>query len=172
MAATKINAAKSVSHVRQKFLAVAAAVIFFSAPAAQADSLSTTLETFGFFGRWAVNCDEPASPTNNVRAARLSDTGDPIFSESLGGSGEPNSYVILRAKRKGADTIVLRTKLNGEIVQELTMYRHGGRMRTMTNRDMASGDYLVRKGVVVSTKQETPWLTRCATQEPPRQDEI
>lgn len=160
------------SHVRLKFLAATAAVIFFSAPAAKAESLSATLEAFGFFGRWAISCDEPASPTNNVRTAQLSQAGDPVFSESLGGDGEPNSYVILRAKRKGSDTIVLRTKLNGEIVQELTMHRNGERMRTMTNRDMASGDYLVRKGVVVSTKQETPWLTRCATQEPPRQDEI
>jgi hypothetical protein len=113
-----------------------------------------------------MNCDEPASPTNNVRNARLSPTGDPIFNESLGSAGEPNSYVILRAKRVGADTIVLRTKLNGEIVQELTMHRQGDRLRTITNRDIASGDYLVRKGTVVSAKQDTPWLTRCAQQEP------
>lgn len=154
--------------MRLKLLAATAAVIFFSAPAANADSLNETLEAFGFFGRWAMNCEGPASPTNNVRTARLSPGGDPVFNESLGGSGEPNSYVILRAKRAGADTIVLRTKLNGEIIQELTMHRRGDRLRTITNRDIASGEYLVRKGVVVSTKQETPWLVRC-TQEPPSQ---
>jgi hypothetical protein len=158
--------------VRLKLFAALTAVILFSAPAAKADSLSETLEAFGFFGRWAMNCDEPASPTNNVRNARLSTTGDPIFSESLGGAGEPNSYVILRAKRASADTIVLRTKLNGKITQELTMHRHGDRLRTITNRDIASGDYLVRKGVVVSARQETPWLTRCTQQEPPAQGRI
>jgi hypothetical protein len=119
-----------------------------------------------------MDCDQPASQTNTVRTAQLSSTGDPNFTESLGGRGEPNSYVILRAKRTSADTIVLRTKLNGEITQELTMHRRGDRIRTLTNRDIASGDYLVRKGVVVSTKNETPWLTRCAAQETPSQENI
>jgi len=154
--------------VRLEFLAAIAAVIFFSAPAAKADSLSETLETFGFFGRWAINCDEPASPANNVRTARMSPTGDPVFSENLGGLGEPNSYVILRAKRNGADTAVLRVKLNGGVIQELTMRRDGDRLRTISNREIATGEYVVREGLVVSTKQETPWLTRCA-QEPPGQ---
>jgi hypothetical protein len=158
--------------VRAKLLAAIAAVIIFNSPASTAESLSETLEGFGFFGRWAIDCGQPASPDNNVRTARLSPTGDPLFSESLGSNGEPNSYVILRAKRIGADTIVLRTKLNGEITQELTMRRNGDRMRTITNRDMASGEYLVLKGVVVTTRRETPWLTRCAEQETPGREEI
>lgn len=158
--------------MRLKFLAAIAAVIFFSSPAASAESLSETLDNFGFFGRWAVDCGQPASPDNNVRTARLSPTGDPLFSESLGGNGEPNSYVILRAKRTGTDTIVLRTKLNGQVTQELTMRRHGDRLRTITNRDMATGEHLVRKGIVVTTGRETPWLMRCAKQKTPNGKEI
>lgn len=158
--------------MRAKLLAVIAAVIFFSGPASSAESLAETLENFGFFGRWAMDCEQPASPSNNVRIARLSAASDPVFSENLGGSGEPNSYVILRAKRTSLDTIVLRTKLNGETVQELTMRRHGDRIQTITNRDPATGQYLVRKGVIVGTKQETPWLTRCAAQETPARKEI
>jgi hypothetical protein len=158
--------------VRTRFLAAIAAVIFFGGPASNAETLTETLENFGFFGRWAMDCEQPPSPTNNVRIARLSATSDPTFNENLGGSGEPNSYVIVRAKRTSPDTIVLRTKLNGEIVQELTMHRHGDRIQTITNRDPATGRYVVRKGVIVGTKQETPWLTRCAEQDTPsRNDE-
>ena len=149
--------------MRIKFLAAAAAVILFCSPATSAESPGETLESFGFFGRWATDCNQPASPDNNVRTAQLSPAGDPVFSESLG--SEPNSYVVFRVRRTGADTIILRTKLNGEIIQELTMHRQGDRIRTIANRDMASGGYLVRKGVVVSTKRETPWLTRCGAQE-------
>ena len=158
--------------MRTRFLAAIAAVIFFSGPASSAESLTEILENFGFFGRWAMDCDQPASPANNVRVARVSASSDPIFSENLGGSGEPNSYVILRAKRTGPDTIVLRTKLNGEIVQELTMRRNGERIQTITNRDPATGKYIVRKGVIVGTKYETPWLTRCGAQETPSGKEI
>jgi len=151
----------SVCDVRSKFLAAAMAVLFFSSHAAASESLRDTLENFGFFGHWAMDCAEPASPENNVRNARMSPTGDPIFSESLGADGEPNIYLILRAKRTGPDTIVIRTKLNSDIEQELTMRRDGNRLRTVTNRDRADGRYIVRHGIVTSNKKQTPWLTRC-----------
>jgi hypothetical protein len=150
-----------VKNVRVEFLAALLAVIFFAAPAG-AETVRETLDQFGFFGRWAMDCAAPASADNNVRNARISPTGDPIFSESLGGDGEPNTYVILRAKLNGGDTITLRTKLNGEIEQDLTMRRDGTRLRTMINRDVGSRQYVVRNGVVSSTKRETPWLNHCA----------
>jgi hypothetical protein len=151
--------------VRIKFLAACAAVIFFSAAPALAETASQTLEDLGFFGRWAMNCDEPPSESNTVRIARVSATGDAIFKESLGGPGEPNIYVVLRVTR--TDTgMVLRTKLNGTVSQDLTIRRDGDRIRTITNRDVATGRFVVRKGVIVSNGRETPWLTRC-TQEPP-----
>jgi len=142
------------------------AVIFFSMSSANAESPRDALDNFGFFGRWAVDCEHPASPTNNVRTARVSPTGDPVFDESLGGDGEPNLYVVLRTKRIDDDTMVLRTKLNGDIEQDLIMRRDGDRIRTMSNRDVQTRKYVVRDGVVASTKQPTPWLTRCA--EPPK----
>jgi hypothetical protein len=151
-------------NVRVEFLAAVLAVIFFGSPPAAAKSLRDTLDDFGFFGRWAMDCAQPASPANNVRRARISPTGDPVFSESLGGDGEPNVYVVLRARRTADDTIVLRTKLNGEIVQELIMRREGNRLRTMSNRDVPGGDYVVRNGVVLSTRAPTPWLAHCTEQ--------
>jgi hypothetical protein len=155
--------------VRVKVLSIVAVVLFFSGPASSDESPTEALENFGFFGRWAMDCDQPASPTNNVRVSRMSAGSDPVFSENLGGSGEPNSYVVLRTKRTSDDTIVLRTKLNGEIVQELTMRRDGDRIQTVTNRDLTTGRYVVRKGVIVGTAYQTPWLTRCAAQETPTQ---
>jgi hypothetical protein len=160
-ATTIMKPVGSVCDVGVKFLAAAMAVIFFSSHAATAESLRDTLDHFGFFGRWALNCAEPASPDNNVRNARMSPAGDPIFSESLGVDGEPNIYLILRAKRTGPDTIVIRTKLNSDVEQELTMRRDGNRLRTVTNRDRADGHYIVRHGIVTSNKKQTPWLTRC-----------
>jgi hypothetical protein len=152
--------------VRAKFLAAVAAVIFFSAPPAIAETVTQTLESFGFFGRWAIDCRAPPSADNTVRTARVSATGEPIFSESLGGTGEPNVYVILRAKTIDASTVRVRIKLNVEYKQDLTMHRRDGRIHTITNREVDNGKYIVRRGVVVSTGQATPWLTRCE-QEPP-----
>jgi hypothetical protein len=128
---------------------------------ADAATTSETLTTFGFFGTWAMNCHEPASPSNNLRSAFISTTGDAMFNESLGPDSEANVYVILKATRRGDGTIVLRTKLNGETVQELTMRMDGDRLRTLSNRDIARGKYIVRNGRVVSNRHNTPWLTHC-----------
>jgi hypothetical protein len=155
--------------VRAKFLAAVAAVIFFTASPAVAETLTQTLEAFGFFGRWAIDCDAPPSPSNTVRTARVSPTGEPTFSESLGGTGEPNAYVILRAKTIDANTIRVRIKLNSEYKQDLTMHRRDNKIHTISNREVDTGEYIVRKGVVVSTGQPTPWLTRCEQQLPVRE---
>jgi hypothetical protein len=144
--------------------------LFFSGSApANAETLVQTLEHFGFFGRWAIDCGEPPSPDNTVRTTRILPTGDPAFSESLGGEGEPNSYVILGAKPVSADTITLRIKLNGEYQQDLTMHRQDDRLRTLSNREVDTRAYVVRKGVIAATGQATPWLTRCEQQQPSRQ---
>jgi hypothetical protein len=155
--------------VRTKFLAALAAVLFFSGAPANAETLTQTLEAFGFFGRWAIDCGEPPSSSNTVRIARVSPTGGPIFNETLGGTGEPNAYVILSAKQLSATTMSLRIELNGDYKQDLTMHLLDNKVRTISNRDVETGQYIVRKGVVVSTGQATPWLTRCEQTPPARQ---
>jgi hypothetical protein len=155
--------------VRAKFLAATTAVIFFSASPATAETVTQTLEAFGFFGRWAIDCRAPPSADNTVRTSRVSATGEPVFSESLGGTGEPNIYVILRAKTIDPNTIRVRIKLNGEYRQDLTMQRRDGRIRTTANREVETGNSIVRRGIVLSTGQATPWLTRCEQERPVRE---
>lgn len=147
--------------MRAAFLAAIVAVIFFTSPPAGAETLIQTLESFGFFGRWAIDCNAPSSPDNTVRTSRILPTGEPAFSESLGGEGQPNSYVILRVKPAGADKITLRIKLNGEYRQDLTMHRQDNRLRTITNREVDTRKYVVRNGAIVANGHATPWLTRC-----------
>jgi hypothetical protein len=147
-----------------RFLAVFVILVVLGcvlARPAGAETIRETLETFGFFGTWAMQCGEPASPENNVRSASIAPTGDPIFTDTLSPHGEPNVYVILSARRAGDDTLVLRIKLNGRMEQELAMRRAENRIRTFGNRDPRSGAAVVRNGVVKSTGRATPWLTRC-----------
>jgi hypothetical protein len=154
--------------IRFRIVIAVLACALGATPAAAA-TIRETLDQFGFFGRWAVDCDQAASLDNNVRSAYVAATGDAIFTERLSPNSEPNVYVILSARRVGDDTIVLRIKLNGMSDQDLTMRKSGGRIRTFTNRDPHSGTLLVKNGIVGSIGRETPWLTRCAAPADERQ---
>jgi hypothetical protein len=161
---TKIESAviNPVNSVSLKFLVIILTAGTLGSHGAWADTTSETLGTFGFFGMWATNCHEPASPSNNLRSAFISTNGDAMFTESLGPDSEPNIYMVLRATRRGDDTIVLRTKLNGEI-QQLVMQMDGDRMRTVSNRRIGSRKYIVRNGRVVSNGHATPQLIHCTS---------
>jgi hypothetical protein len=139
----------------------AALALCLLAAHAAADSVAATLEAFAFFGTWAPHCDQPASPTNSLRAAFATPDGQVTFTESLGADSQPNVYVVRAATRKGRDTVVLRIELNDQIVQDLTMVRKDGLLRTMTNRQVSNGKLVVSGGIVLGNSQKTPWLSRC-----------
>lgn len=147
---------------RVKFLAALAMACLIGSGPAAADAIREALDGFGFSGTWALRCDDPPSPDNNVRVVSVSPAGDAMFAESLGPESDPNIYVILRVRRANDDTIVLHVKLNGEVEQDLTIRREQNRIRTTDNREVATGQYVVKNGIVASNKQETPWLTHCA----------
>jgi hypothetical protein len=151
----------SVTTVRVKFLLIVALGVL-SVTVVRAETARDTLEQFGFFGTWAAHCGEPASPENVTRYARGSKSMALKFSETLGKDSEPNVYAVLSAERLSPDTVVIRTKLNDDIEQELTIRRDQDRVRTMENREVAGGEYVVKNGLVTSNKSETPWLTRCS----------
>ena len=155
----------SVTAVRVRFLIVVAFGSLIVTPA-RAESARETLDQFGFFGTWAVHCDEPASPDNVMRHALASTKTRLSFTETLGKDSQPNIYSILSAKRLDADTVVIRTKLNKDIEQDLTIRREQNRVRTMQNREVGTRDFVVKDGIVDANKSETPWLTRCSDEFP------
>jgi hypothetical protein len=144
-----------------RFLGPAAIASCMALPALGADLSRDVLERVGFFGTWAIDCNAPSALDNVTRTAVVSSTGDATFKESLGLDSEPNEYVVLRTRQLGQSEIALRIKLNGEREQELVMRFHDGRIRTISNRDVKTGRYLVKNGSVRGTGTDTPWLMRC-----------
>ena len=161
--------------VRVRFLIVVAfgSLIVTSA---RAESARETLDQFGFFGTWAVHCDEPASPDNVMRHALASTKTRLSFTETLGKDSQPNIYSILSAKRLDADTVVIRVRpfqrigredvLRVGVTVDLTIRREQNRVRTMQNREVGTRDFVVKDGIVDANKSETPWLTRCSDEFP------
>jgi hypothetical protein len=132
--------------------------LLVAAPA-QAQSARGVLAEFGFRGEWSADCGQPPGPDNSRRV--ISGSRRSVkFVENLGEDYRPNEYVVVAARRIGRDTVTIQAELNGENVQELTIVRDGRRMRTTANV-AADGKSLVKDGVVVASKRETPWLSRC-----------
>ncbi len=141
---------------------IAVTVSLLLALNADAAPLRATLESFEFFGTWAVSCEQPAAPDNVVRTVYVAADGQIEFSETFGDDYEPNIYGVLAADTYPHHTIVLRVDLNGEARQRLTMRRKGGRVRTVTNQNIDDGSFVVRNETVVKTGQATPWLSHCS----------
>jgi hypothetical protein len=145
-------------------LAILLGGVLPSSATAKEETTISTLEEVGFFGTWAIRCDEPASLDNVVRSAYVSAAGDPGFSEDLGADLPQNTYRILAAQRDGDNQIILDIEFNVETKQRLTMVVDGNRIRTLTNA-LPDGRELVHSGSVVATGNRTPWLNRCETTE-------
>lgn len=128
--------------------------------AAQAQSASSVLREFGFLGDWSVDCRKPPGPDNSRRKAVAARRGAVTFVEDLGEDYLANKYVVRSARRIAGDKVAMRVELNGEITQDITVVKQGGRLRTTDNVN-ADGKALVKDGVVLSTSGETPWMQKC-----------
>ncbi|MBV9347537.1 MAG: hypothetical protein JOZ70_07670 [Pseudolabrys sp.] len=140
---------------------VLALIFLFAAPLGAAPR--DALETFGFTGEWALRCDAPPALDNPHRIIRLRRSGS-SFTEQQGEAYQPNEYRILAARRDAQGALLLRVRFAGA-TQELTIAKQGDQIRTMRNRDVASGRLVVDEGVVASNGAPTPWLTRCGPKE-------
>ena len=128
---------------------------------ARAEPVGDTLQAFEFFGRWAPDCSRPPALDNSWREVEILPSGDVRFVERLGTEYQPNVYVVMNATRTGSDSIVLRIELNDTTLQDLTMTRKDGKIRTLINVPVLTGKPVVKDGRIVANGRETPWLTQC-----------
>jgi hypothetical protein len=140
---------------------LAALVSIAFLPPANAQSMRSVLEDFGFFGNWAINCASPATLANSRRHAFITRGGEIHFTESFGHKIKQNVYTVFGARRIAPDKILLRIQLNGKDMQNLTMQKDNSRLRTIFN-ERENGEFLVRDGVILSNGQPTPWLSPCS----------
>ena len=127
--------------------------------AAQAQAVAGTLNGFGFFGSWAVQCGSPA-PTNIIREVKWTGHEPVEFIESYAGATTGNHYRVLSAQMPNPTTLQIQVLLNGRIVENLTIAKYSTNwIRTMTNQ--TSQGFVVQNGVVAASGQPTPWLQKC-----------
>jgi len=131
---------------------------------AGADTPRQVLKDFGFFGRWASQCDRPPSPGNGLRTTSVTPAGTVRFREHFGKGFRDNVYEVLAAEWIAADQVRIRIRLNRNATQDLVMAREDGRLRTMANRPLDganAGQAVVEDGLITASGSPTPWMARC-----------
>ncbi len=147
-----------------------AAVIVFTAlsaavfPAQAASPLVKTLQNYGLFGRWAIDCSAPAAIANPHVRDTLESNGQVLERHDLGADTEGNFYRIVAAKKQSATRLSLSVifqpgSLDAER-QKLEYLVRDGTRRTMANQP-EKGDMRVRDGFVLGAGIETPVLKKC-----------
>ena len=137
------------------------AVSIASLGAADAQSAGSVLEDFGFFGRWAPDCSKPPGPDNSTRQTMVTSADEVRWTEDTGSRASRNRYRVIEAERLAPDKIRVRIELNGAILEDLVVVKEGGKVRTMSNKMIENGQYLVADGIILSIGRPTPWMTKC-----------
>jgi hypothetical protein len=147
--------------VVQRRAVLAALCLAMTVPATASGQSAGTLNAFGFFGTWAVQCGAQPSPGNVVQTVTWTGREPVEFSATVAPGTAGNRYRVVTAQMPNATTLVMQIQLNGRSIENLTITKYGtNRIRTMTNQ--TSQGLLVRDGVVVATGRPTPWLQKCS----------
>lgn len=119
------------------------------------------MRDFGLVGHWAAQCDQPAAQANSHAYFEEASAGE--MQERFDQGPETNQHIydiVDAAPVSGApDQIRLVTQFQGSHLA-LVIRRQGNHIRTLSNI-APDGTVHVKDGIVVSSGNETPTLTRC-----------
>ncbi len=138
---------------------LAAGCVIATAASAAGQPVAGTLNAFGFFGTWAVQCGAPPAPANIVETVLWTGREPVEFTATAVPGAAANRYRVVSAEMPNPTTLFLQVELSHQQPESLAIVKSGDRIRTMTNRT-AQG-FLVNDGVVAANGRETPWLQKC-----------
>jgi hypothetical protein len=126
--------------------------------AENADSIETVIRELGLLGRWATDCDQPASRAlpqqifvvKGGTVWRLLDIGD--------GSHEFD-YTIAAAQRVGPNRLALRTE-GTSVTFDIILELRDGWIQTQQSTD-GKGKTLIDKSIIVASGQPSARQRRC-----------
>jgi hypothetical protein len=143
-------------------IAVIAALMVCTAPAAWATSVREVFEQYGLLGAFSVNCARPVSPQNFYTHFQAL-VGDRVQIDLMVGPRQRQySYVIDRAEARGPNEVAI-SMANRQQRLNLLYRVENGRLRTMESVRQG-GPAIVRGGVFTANRLPTPWLSRCSAE--------
>jgi len=145
-------------------VAAVVALILFATPAAADPSVDEAVRAFGLVGTWAIDCKQPASPSNTYVRVTTPSPGLVVEEHDLGPDSVVNRYSILSAQQLSDSQIALNVIFQpgreGEERQRLVLTVRDNTRRTMFNQP-EGGKVRVENGIVLAFGVKTPLLHKC-----------
>jgi hypothetical protein len=131
---------------------------------AAAQSPAQVATTWDLLGAWSSDCSIPPSRLHTWLSYVVRD--DKLFYEQNYGDGRSsNEIVSARIRPNGDIEIVMMFTAVSPPQTRLNVNSRGpnSRFRTIESKDVNTGEYSIRDGLVSHNNQPSKWLSRCAT---------
>ena len=140
------------------------ATVVLVATSVNAASVEEVFQQFGLFGKWAADCNKPATPANPHVSITMPSPGLVLEDHNLGPDFAMNRYSVLSAERLSASSVSVEVIFQpGTEVQErqkLVFLVREDTRRTIFNRP-EDGAIRVKDGIALARGSKTPLLRKC-----------
>lgn len=132
---------------------------------ATAQSPAETATGWDLLGTWSSDCSIPPSRLHTWLSYVVRD-GKLFYEQNYGDGRSSNEIASARILADGNIEIVMMFTAVSPPQTRLNVNTRGenGRFRTIESKDVNTGEYSIRNGLVTHNNQPSKWLSRCATQ--------
>jgi hypothetical protein len=154
--AAQERAARDLEAKRQADAAVAKRQLEEAAPV----SITDTVFRWGLIGTWRLNCSAPASRSDGELKYVI--RGGKLFHDREFGDARDSSPVMsATSKADGSLELVVKFDSLSQTRQFSFIKGGDGRIRAISNRNVANNEYTIKDGKFTSNGNPPPWQTRC-----------
>jgi hypothetical protein len=127
---------------------------------ASADPSTDAAAKWKLLGSWRVDCSHPPS-RNNGTYIYVVKGGKLLLERDTGGDEESNPVVSATINADNSITLIIKFISFSQTRENTEVKKDDDHERTFINRNIDTGDYSVRDGILISTGNPTKWYTRC-----------
>jgi hypothetical protein len=147
-------------HARIRPFALLLLAVLATPEAALAQSTVETASRWGLIGTWRLDCSLPASRSDGELKYVV--RGGSLYHDREFGDARDSSLVT-SATRKADGSLELVVKFDSlNQTRQFSFIKGGdGRIRAISNRNVATNEYTIKDGKFTSNGNPPPWQTRC-----------
>jgi hypothetical protein len=128
--------------------------------ASLAQTVAEAASKWGLVGTWRLDCSKPVSGSDG--ALQYVVRGGKLFHDrEFGDRRDSNPVTVATVKADGSIEIIINFVSLSQTRQFSLVKGSDGRMRAVSNRDVNTNVYSIKRGKFTGNGNITPWQTRC-----------